>query len=182
MSKHPWCGGPNHHLRRLINCPGIIIIIIRDVLLDFTFIPAWRYRYREDCSSLSTAPWVGCQWLLPPDRPGLGEHCQGQYTCVFDLFWREITSGKLRFYEIVCVKVIFFLARNAWHRYNAWLISFVQCTTLVALEIAGFRQQCKFDSSWNRQLLFSPWMSAVWVVVPVIFNIPLKPDWLLLSQ
>ena len=27
MSKLPWCGGPNHHLRRLINCPGIIIII-----------------------------------------------------------------------------------------------------------------------------------------------------------
>ena len=27
MSKSPWCSGPNHHLRRLINCPGIIIII-----------------------------------------------------------------------------------------------------------------------------------------------------------
>ena len=28
MSKRPWCGGSNHHLRRLINWPGIIIIII----------------------------------------------------------------------------------------------------------------------------------------------------------
>ena len=33
MSKRPWCGGPNDHLRRLINCPGIIIIIIIIVAL-----------------------------------------------------------------------------------------------------------------------------------------------------
>ena len=25
MSKRSWCGGPNHHLRRLINCPGLIM-------------------------------------------------------------------------------------------------------------------------------------------------------------
>ena len=28
MSKRPWCGDQNHNFRRLINCPGIIIIII----------------------------------------------------------------------------------------------------------------------------------------------------------
>ena len=33
MSKRPWCGGPDHQLRRLINCPGIIIINIHIIII-----------------------------------------------------------------------------------------------------------------------------------------------------
>ena len=61
ISKRPWCGGPNHHLRRLINCLSIIIIllILKALAWDITCIrhlgavSHWRLFLFDGCSGKS---------------------------------------------------------------------------------------------------------------------------------